>query len=180
MGEFTKELFKIATLQTQAQITYFYNFYLVKKVEVRIRKGFFFHFHCHSFFLSFFFEKEKKPLIFVWKRKCKVDDLAFSIYEFVEGTNTVSSYLTSLDLKIGNKYVIYVIDFVSYDFQSFFGEVGGTLGLMLGISLPSIFQIFIKAWQTLRKWQRGNLQRRQRSISLKITDLEEKRMIFEM
>ena len=106
--------------------------------------------------------------------------MAFSIYEFVEGTNTVSSYLTSLDLKIGNKYVIYVIDFVSYDFQSFFGEVGGTLGLMLGISLPSIFQIFIKAWQTLRKWQRGNLQRRQRSISLKITDLEEKRMIFEM
>ena len=109
----------------------------------------------------------------MWKWKCSVDDLALSLYEFVEGTSTVSSYLTSLDLKIGNKYVIYVIDFVSYDFQSFFGEVGGTLGLMLGISLPSIFQIFIKAWKTLRKWQRGNLQRRQRSISLKITDLED-------
>ena len=32
-------------------------------------------------------------------------------------------------------------DFVSYDFQSLVGEVGGTLGLMLGLSVLSFVQL---------------------------------------
>ena len=49
-------------------------------------------------------------------------------------------YLASLQLIIEKDYVVYVEDFVSYDFQSFFGEVGGTLGLLLGVSLSHIFE----------------------------------------
>ena len=45
-----------------------------------------------------------------------------------------------MQLIIEKDYVVYVEDFVSYDFQSFFGEVGGTLGLLLGVSLSHIFE----------------------------------------
>ena len=67
------------------------------------------------------------------------------LYDFVEVDITSSGFVdTSLELQIGNKYVIYVIDFVGYDFQSFFGEIGGTLGFLLGISLASIFDFLYK------------------------------------
>ena len=69
---------------------------------------------------------------------CKHD-----LYDFVEVDITSSPFVdTSLELQIGNNYVIYVMDYKSYDFQSFFGEVGGTLGVLLGISMASIFDLW--------------------------------------
>ena len=51
-----------------------------------------------------------------------------------------TTWKATLKLIIDKDYVVYVEDFVSYDFQSFFGEVGGTLGLLLGVSLSHIFE----------------------------------------
>ena len=36
------------------------------------------------------------------------------------------------------EFVTYIQDFVAYDLQNFIGEVGGTLGLFLGVSFTSL------------------------------------------
>ena len=43
---------------------------------------------------------------------------------------------------------------VLYDFNSFLGEVGGSLGLFLGISLFSMYEGFISIMRRLWKWCR--------------------------
>ena len=51
-----------------------------------------------------------------------------------------------------NPRILYVEDFVSYDFHNFIGEVGGFLGLFLGFSFTSTFGLL--------KWIRRQIQTR--------------------
>ena len=45
-----------------------------------------------------------------------------------------------LRIKLRNPHVLNIVDSYSYDVQSFIGEVGGTLGLFLGLSMFSIVE----------------------------------------
>ena len=72
----------------------------------------------------------------------KVHSCSRSIFDFQE-SSTEKSQPNSLKIIIEKDYVVYVTDFISYDFYSFFGEVGGTLGLLLGYSLAHIFEFLI-------------------------------------
>ena len=57
------------------------------------------------------------------------------MYEFIENVpKERNDNRSTLKLIIDNDYVVYVEDAESYDFQSFFGEVGGTLGQCYQIS----------------------------------------------
>ena len=47
---------------------------------------------------------------------------------------------TGLRIKLRNPNVLNIVDSYSYDIQSFIGEVGGTLGLFLGLSMFSIVE----------------------------------------
>ena len=49
-------------------------------------------------------------------------------------TDTNAFYIT-----YNNNEVKHIKEEVSYDFSNFVGEAGGSLGLFLGISLPSFF-----------------------------------------
>ena len=53
-----------------------------------------------------------------------------------------SSNKSVLVLDWNQPRIIYVQDFVSYDFHNFIGEVGGFLGLFWGFSFTSIFVAF--------------------------------------
>ena len=55
----------------------------------------------------------------------------------MDGFEDSRSYL-KIDLQ--NTYVQNVEDNIAYDFQSFIGEVGGTLGLFLGLSFVSFIE----------------------------------------
>ena len=44
---------------------------------------------------------------------------------------------SKLSIQLENPGVLTIIDSYSYDLQSFIGEVGGTLGLFLGLSIFS-------------------------------------------
>ena len=48
---------------------------------------------------------------------------------------------SSLWLFWSNPRIVYVEDFVSYDFHNFIGEVGGFFGLFLGFSFTSLFEL---------------------------------------
>ena len=45
-----------------------------------------------------------------------------------------------LEIELNNPNILTIIDDYSYDLQSFIGEVGGTLGLFLGLSMFSIIE----------------------------------------
>ena len=47
---------------------------------------------------------------------------------------------SGLRIKLRNPNVLNIVDSYSYDIQSFIGEVGGTLGLFLGLSMFSIVE----------------------------------------
>ena len=82
----------------------------------------------------------------------KVHSCSRSIFDFKE-SSTERSQPNSLKIIIEKDYVVYVTDFISYDFYSFFGEVGGTLGLLLGYSLAHIFEFLIHSVKLgLTKW----------------------------
>ena len=49
---------------------------------------------------------------------------------------------SSVTIQYVNPYVQVIKDSHSYDMQSLIGEVGGTLGLLLGLSFISIFDLF--------------------------------------
>ena len=53
----------------------------------------------------------------------------------------ISGNDSSLTIQYGNPYMQVIKDSVSYDLQSLIGEVGGTLGLLLGLSFLSIFDL---------------------------------------
>ena len=55
---------------------------------------------------------------------------------------TVNSNKSMLVLDWNQPRIIYVQDFVSYDFHNFIGEVGGFLGLFWGFSFTSVFIAF--------------------------------------
>ena len=85
----------------------------------------------------------------------KVQFCKRNIFDFKE--SSTDQKLTSLKLIIDKDYVVYVEDVVSYDFQSFFGEVGGTLGLLLGISLSHIFEfVGCSLKHGITKWLQRN------------------------
>ena len=65
-----------------------------------------------------------------------------TIFDFDEEEKTGQS--GSLKIAIQHDYVVHVKDFVSYDWQSFIGEVGGTLGLLLGISFAHIYDFLVQ------------------------------------
>ena len=55
----------------------------------------------------------------------------------------VVSQQTSLKIQLENPYVLTIVDSYSYDIQSFVGEVGGTLGLFLGLSMFSFVEFAV-------------------------------------
>ena len=55
---------------------------------------------------------------------------------------SVKSNKSMLVLDWNQPRIIYVQDFVSYDFHNFIGEVGGFLGLFWGFSFTSVFIAF--------------------------------------
>ena len=74
----------------------------------------------------------------------KVQFCKQSLFKFQESSKE-TKWTATLKLTVGEDYVVYVTDFISYDFNSFFGEVGGTLGLLLGYSLAHIFEFLIQS-----------------------------------
>ena len=63
-----------------------------------------------------------------------------AVYKLYENFESLESNDSSqLILKPLDSTVQYIKDDYAYDTQSFIGEVGGTLGLMLGLSFISIF-----------------------------------------
>ena len=53
-----------------------------------------------------------------------------------------SSFGSTLIIEMESTNVQSIVDSVAYDFQSLIGEVGGTLGLFLGLSTFSFVQFF--------------------------------------
>ena len=47
-----------------------------------------------------------------------------------------------ISIQLASSYVQSIKDSYSYDLQSFVGEVGGTMGLLLGLSFLSVFDLF--------------------------------------
>ena len=64
------------------------------------------------------------------------------IFSFQDMKDPSSSSRELLKLYLDSDYVVVVKDIYSYDFQSLFGEVGGTMGLLIGISLADIMNFF--------------------------------------
>ena len=60
--------------------------------------------------------------------------------------------LTKLQIIVEHDYVVHVQDFISYDINSLVGEVGGTLGLLLGISMAHIFAFLHSLSQQFVNW----------------------------
>ena len=65
--------------------------------------------------------------------KCKQ-----SIYRM--DLSTVDRTLSLLTIQLKDSNILTIVDNYSYDFQSFIGEVGGTLGLFLGFSMFSFVE----------------------------------------
>ena len=55
--------------------------------------------------------------------------------------DSVASNSSRLSIQFPNPYVQVIKDSYSYDMQSLIGEVGGTLGLLLGLSFISVFDL---------------------------------------
>ena len=51
---------------------------------------------------------------------------------------------TDIGIEFYKPVVEYHIEEISYDFQSLIGEVGGTMGLTVGLSFLSIFEWFLE------------------------------------
>ena len=59
----------------------------------------------------------------------------------MEMTNGVEVENPLIELVFASPIVEYNIDSISYDLQSLIGEIGGTLGLTLGLSLYSLLDL---------------------------------------
>ena len=68
-------------------------------------------------------------------RPCKKIDYSFVSYgeDFVEDEENWQ--MTVVEASINNELVTYIEEYFTYDLQSFIGEVGGTFGLFMGVSL---------------------------------------------
>ena len=71
-------------------------------------------------------------------RPCNKIDYSFVKYgeDLVEDEE--NSQMTVVEVSINNELVTYIEEYFTYDLQSFIGEVGGTFGLFMGVSLLSI------------------------------------------
>ena len=81
-------------------------------------------------------------------RPCRKIDYLFGVdesdieHEEDEEDSNETSQLTKVDISFQNELVTYVEEYFTYDWQSFIGEVGGTFGLFLGVSmLTTIFDL---------------------------------------
>ena len=64
-----------------------------------------------------------------------------SIYKMDKSTTKRNDFHKSrLEIKLNNPNILTIVDDYSYDLQSFIGEVGGTLGLFLGMSMFSFIE----------------------------------------
>ena len=67
----------------------------------------------------------------------------FSHSAFAEEENEKNQNVTEVHITLDNELVTYVEEYFTYDLQSFIGEIGGTFGLFLGVSmLTSLFDLF--------------------------------------
>ena len=65
-----------------------------------------------------------------------------SVYQMdLETTKDGSYEKSNLIIKLKNPNILTIVDEYSYDLQSFIGEVGGTLGLFLGLSMFSFIEL---------------------------------------
>ena len=65
-----------------------------------------------------------------------------SIYQMDLSTTDHGNFEKSnLLIKLKNPNILTIVDEYSYDLQSFIGEVGGTLGLFLGLSMFSFIEL---------------------------------------
>jgi hypothetical protein len=78
-------------------------------------------------------DKQCKPI-----PACNRDiyEASFELEDQKVGTNN-----SFLRIQLASPNVQYIEDSISYDAQSLIGEVGGTLGLLLGLSVMSIFDL---------------------------------------
>lgn len=72
------------------------------------------------------------------KPKCKKSIYDVSFEPFQEGHGTSKS---KLKIQLASTKVVFIEDSHDYDLQSLIGEVGGTLGLLLGLSFFSLFEL---------------------------------------
>ena len=56
----------------------------------------------------------------------------------MEMTKGLDEEKSTIELVLASPIVEYNIDSISYDLQSLIGEIGGTLGLTLGLSIYSL------------------------------------------
>ena len=70
--------------------------------------------------------------------KCKRSIYQVYIKDVIKFENTNDSALT---IQIETPDVKIIVDSIAYDFQSLVGEVGGTMGLFLGLSTYSIVEL---------------------------------------
>lgn len=63
-----------------------------------------------------------------------------SLVNWLDGAAKV--YGAKVRIQFASQDVQVIEDHIAYDTQSFIGEVGGTLGLLLGLSFISIFDLF--------------------------------------
>ena len=70
--------------------------------------------------------------------KCKKSIYEVSFEPFGERHGTSKS---KLKIQLASTKVVFIEDSHDYDLQSLIGEVGGTLGLLLGLSFFSLFQL---------------------------------------
>jgi hypothetical protein len=64
-------------------------------------------------------------------------------------SSAVNTTASILRIQPASQNVVEINDTLSYDGQSFVGEVGGTLGLMLGLSFISVFDLVDMIYSTL-------------------------------
>ena len=92
-------------------------------------------------------------------RPCKKIDYLFGVdesdieHEEDEEDSNETSQLTKVDISLQNELVTYVEEYYTYDWQSFIGEVGGTFGLFLGVSmLTTIFDLIELMHRIFKCW----------------------------
>ena len=67
-------------------------------------------------------------------RPCKKID--YSIHASLDSVDDDENWpMTIVDASMNNELVTYIEEYFTYDWQSFIGEVGGTFGLFMGVSL---------------------------------------------
>ena len=91
------------------------------------------------------FAKQYKDLLTNAKKKCPgIQSCHRAKYDFdLREIYLKNQNHTTLKIMMFDPIVEYSIDFISYDFQSLIGEIGGTLGLTIGLSFFSFAEWII-------------------------------------